>query len=252
MVKSPQNRIKRILFVPDCHHPYCDDAAWEVMINAGKHFKPDQIIVLGDFMDCYSVSTHSKDPRRIKNFETELIITNTYLDKLDALKASKKVYIMGNHEDRLDRYIADKASELCGLVSIRKLLHLDKRGWDTINYKDHCRIGKIYCTHDTGKCGPNAHSLAQNDFQANVVIGHTHRLGYVVTGNARGDAHVAAMFGWLGSFEQADYMHRIKAMREWALGFGIGYMEQSGIVHLVPVPIVNYSCIIEGRKVSRN
>jgi hypothetical protein len=85
-------------------------------------------------------------------------------------------------------------------------------------------------------------------FQHNIVIGHTHRLGYAVEGNAQGERHVTAMFGWLGDVEQIDYMHRVKAIKDWSLGFGIGYLEpKTGTVYLVPIPIVNYTCVVEGK-----
>ena len=58
------------------------------------------------------------------------------------------------------------------------------------------------------------------------------------------------MLGWLGDIEQVDYIHRIRACRDWAHGFGIGYMTSDECVHVIPVPIVKDSVIIEGRLVS--
>ncbi len=43
-------------------------------------------------------------------------------------------------------------------------------------------------------------------------------------------------------------MHRIKAIKDWTLGFGIGYLDtKTGIVYLSPVPIVKGTCMIEGK-----
>ena len=41
------------------------------------------------------------------------------------------------------------------------------------------------------------------------------------------------------------YLHRAEAKR-WPLGFGIGRMESNGVVHVTPVPIVNYKACVEG------
>jgi hypothetical protein len=83
--------------------------------------------------------------------------------------------------------------------------------------------------------------------QGNIELsGNTHRISYMVEGNAKGESHVGASFGWLGDVTKTDYMHKVKANRDWALGFGIGYLRPDGIVHIVPVPIIKYSCIIEG------
>jgi hypothetical protein len=71
---------------------------------------------------------------------------------------------------------------------------------------------------------------------------------YVVEGTALGEAKLSATFGWLGNREKVDYMQRGKVMKDSALGFGVGYVHpRSGCVYLTPVPIVNYTCVVEGR-----
>lgn len=244
------SKLEPILFIPDTHVPYHDKRAFELVLKVGKALKPKHLIVLGDFGDFYAVSAHDKNPERAQNLSYEVEEINKALDKLDSLGASNKQFIEGNHENRLERYLQTEAPELFDMVKVDKLFALKERGWKYTPYKSHSKIGKLYLTHDTGKAGATAHTAALNDFQDNVVIGHTHRLAYTVTGNAKGIPHVAAMFGWLGDANQADYMHRIKAMRDWALGFGYGYLEPAtGNVYLVPVPIVNYGCVVNGKKV---
>lgn len=241
-------KLKRVLFVPDTHRPYHDKRACKLVMNVAKDVGVDCLVIGGDYADFYSVSSHSRNPNRARNLEYEVDSVNEGLDEFDALKPGHKIFIAGNHEDRLERYLQDKAPELFNMVKIEKLFKLKERGWDYIPYKDHVRIGKLYVTHDTGKAGKFAHYSALEDFQHSVVINHTHRMGYAVVGNASGAAHVGAMFGWLGDSNQVDYMHRIKAKRDWALGFGFGYLDPSnGNVYLDPVPIVNYTCVVNGK-----
>lgn len=243
-------RLQRVLFIPDCHIPYHDVRAFECMLKAAHEFKPDKVVLLGDFLDCYSVSDFSKDPARGYKFKDELNAGSAALSNLGDLGAKEKIYIFGNHEDRLDRFIADKAPQLHGLVSIENSLALKARGWKTISYKDHFKLGELFITHDTGRSGRYAIYQSMADFGDNVIIGHTHRLSYVVEGTARGTAHVGASFGWLGDFNKVNYMHTIRAKRDWAHGFGIGYMEPgTGVVHVQPVPIVNGKCVLEGKLV---
>jgi hypothetical protein len=84
-------------------------------------------------------------------------------------------------------------------------------------------------------------------FMHSVVTGHAHRLQYVVEGDATGGARVSALFGWLGDIEQIEYMSRARAMRDWAQGFGIGYLDPTTQnVHLVPVPVVERKVVVEG------
>jgi len=67
--------------------------------------------------------------------------------------------------------------------------------------------------------------------------------GFIVGGGY----HVGASFGWLGDYRRIDYRHRMRACRDWVLGFGVGYLLPSGVVFVVPVPIINYSAVVEGQ-----
>lgn len=239
--------MKKFLIIPDVHVPYEDRSAWKLLLKAGKFFKPDTIVTLGDFVDMYAVSAHDKDPNRVRSLQEELDYAKEKLDELDELDASHKVFLAGNHEDRLSRYLMQKAPELFNTIRIEELLDLKKRGWTYVKYKDYYRIGKLNFTHDTGKSGPNAVGAALNDFQSNVVIGHIHRIGVVYGGDARGHSHVAISPGWLGDVKAVDYMHRVKANRDWHLGFATGYMDSEGVIHVQAIPIINYKCVLEGK-----
>lgn len=239
--------LQRLLLVPDTHAPYHDKRAWALMIRAATDFKPDLLVCIGDFIDCYSVSSHSKSPTRARRLPEEIASALALLDQLDGLEASRKIYVEGNHEDRLRRYINDEAPELFGLIDIPRLLRLPSRGWEFVRYRDDVRIGKVYFTHDVGTSGRYATYKALDTYQHSVVIGHLHRIQYAVEGNAVGEFKLAAQFGWLGDRSKIDYMQKARVHKETALGFGIGYVDpKSGYVYLVPVPIVNYTCCVEG------
>lgn len=241
-------KLEKILFVPDTHIPYHDKKAWELMLEAMKSFKPDHVIVGGDFIDNYAVSSHNKNPNRSLLLEQEVNDTKKELDRLKALGAKNNVFVSGNHEDRLERYLMTKAPELFNFISTDKVLELKQKGFKYIPYKETYKLGKLNVTHDTGTAGLYAHYKALDVYQHNIVINHTHRIGYTVQGSATNDRHVAAMFGWLGDVEQVDYMHKVKARKDWSLGFGIGYLDpKTGNVYLVPIPIVNYTCLVEGK-----
>ena len=147
------SKIDVALVVPDCHHPYADDRAWNLLIDVGKALRPDRV--------------------------------------------------------------------------------------------NYLRVGKMNYSHcvDPRTCGPNAHRQARSSFDGNIVIGHTHRMADIYEGNARGRAKVGAMLGWLGDASKVDYMHRIKAKRDWQLGFGIVYTEPNGNAHLRKIPIVDYRIV---------
>lgn len=241
-------KLEPLLVVSDCHIPYHDKRAFELMLKAAADLKPKHIYIIGDFMDFYSVSDHSKDPNRALNLGKEVDAGHVALDRLDALGAAHRTYIGGNHEDRLTRYLQNKAPELFNIVSIPDLLHLRKRGWKYVPYKDDCQLGKLNFTHDVGVAGRMALFQCLDTYQHSIVTGHSHRLGYIVEGNAKGEHKLSAQFGWLGDAKAVDYMAKAKVNKNWALGFGIGYYNPpTGVVYMTPVPIVKYTCVVGGK-----
>lgn len=249
---TPQPDLKKALIIGDPHRPYHDKRAWDLVLQVGHWFKPYHLGCIGDFADFYTVSSHSKDPNRALKLDEELKDIKTGLDELDALNAKEKFFIGGNHEDRLQRYLQDKAPELFNLIDVPKLFKLEERGWTYTPYKQDRKLGKLNLTHDIGSAGRYSTYKALDMYQHSVVTGHTHRLSYIVEGNVVGEHKLSASFGWLGDVEKIDYMHRAKAKKDWALGFGVGYINPAtGIAYLTPVPIVVakgvYSCVVNGR-----
>lgn len=158
-----------------------------------------------------------------------------------------RVHVTGNC-DRLRRYLQDKAPELFEVVDIPSLLNLNTRHWEYIPYRKHIKIGKVYFTHDVGASGRNAAFRALDKYKHGVVTGHTHKINYIVEGNLAGDTQLSVILGWLGDATQIDYVQEAKAIRDSALGFGVGYRNLSNDhIYITPVPIVKYSCVVEGK-----
>lgn len=236
--------MKKILFVPDTHAPAHDERAVRVVESVINDWEPDILVVGGDWADNLAASDHAKTRAGLLNVKDELLAAATRLETLSR-GIKERHFIMGNHETRLERYIAKKAPELDGLLDIADLLCLQK--WTSITpYNETLKLGKLNITHDVGKAGQNAHRSAAQSYMGSAIIGHTHRMAYDVIGRQAGPPVVAAMFGWLGDYRKVEYLHRAEAKR-WPLGFGIGRMEPNGVVHVTPVPIVNYKACVEGR-----
>jgi hypothetical protein len=242
------SRLKTVLLVPDCHHPYADRDAWELMLDVARDIQPEVLVCIGDFADFYAVSFHSKDPGRRLVFREEIEYVRERRQELDDLGAKEKEFIEGNHEYRFTRYLMDKAPEMFGVVATDSLLQLTENGWNFTPYRQHVQRGKLHYTHDTGSAGKYAVYRNLDTYGHSVVAGHTHRLAYIVEGNAKGDVRLSASFGWLGDVDRVDYMHRAKAARDWALGFGVGYEDtHTGHTFWVPIPIVDKRCVVNGK-----
>lgn len=238
--------LRRILFVPDTHRPYHCPHAWATMLAGARRFAPHVIVILGDFADFYAVSSHDKNPGRMASLADEVADVNVGLDELAALGAEEVYYVEGNHEWRLARYIAKNAAALHGLSGLtpRELFRIDERGFHWTDYMHSMKLGHITVTHDVGEAGIYAVKRARDAAEGNIVIGHIHSMGLHYSGTATGVVRVGAAFGWLGSAKAGDYIHAMKRARNWTHGFGIGFMEDDGTVHLQAVPIINGRCVV--------
>lgn len=238
---------QKIVFIPDTHVPYHDRDAFRLALKVVKKFRPHMLVILGDFADFYSVSQHEKDPNRRISLIEEVAVVKEKLDELTAAcpRKTRRIYVSGNHEYRLDRYIRDKAPDLFGLTTVDAILELNESGWEYVPYKDYIKIGNLLISHDTGSAGMNAHRRSLSDAGSgnSVVIGHTHRMSWESKTTAEGDFVSAAMFGWLGNAEEIDYMHKTK-VNNWVHGLGLGYLMPNGTVVTRPIPFVNNECVL--------
>lgn len=240
-------KLTSMLAISDVHAPFHDKRAVETVLKVARDLRPGILIINGDFADFLSVSGHRKDPNEERDLKRELGGCNAVLDAIDAAVGKCiKVFVGGNHEDRLPRYLADNAPALANMLQIGELLQLEKRGYAYTPYKDWTKIGKLHVTHESGRSGKHAHLATLAYFQGNVIQGHTHRIAVAYSGNARGDKHVCAMFGHLADEKKIGYAYKAQMRADWQHGFGVGYFEPNGNVHLQAIPIVNYRCVVNG------
>lgn len=240
--------LDRILVIPDVHRPYHSKKSWNVMLKAAKRFAPNKIIVLGDFLDMFSLSDHDKDPRRMRHFSEEVASGREGLEELENLKPQVKIFQAGNHEYRLDRYLMRKAPELVDFVSVEKALKLKENGWKYQPYMTHGRVGKLYYTHDAGHAGVHAVHHTGQAFNKSIVFGHCHRLAVSYFGSVTGERHFSASLGWLGDEKEAQYLPESKKAA-WQHGFGLVRAQKNGNIHIQLVPIVDSRCVLEGQLV---
>lgn len=244
--------LETVLIVPDTHIPYHDQQAFALLLKVGRVIRPKHLIVLGDFWDFYAVSSHDKDPKRALEFESEIKAGQTALRQLKNLGATNNVFIAGNHEHRLIRYMQKKAPELHEVLTLPRVLDLHGLGFKYVPYKQSYIMGHMRYTHDVGPSGKHAAAKSMEAMGRNTVIGHCHRMEYNVQGTLDGDRHVGISLGWLGDLDAIEYMARDKVAKDWTLGFGIGHYDtQTEYTTIVPTPVLpGYHCVVNGKKVT--
>ena len=116
-------KTQRVIVLNDIHIPYHDQKSLAIALAYMKDNKPDVIILNGDIIDCYSVSSYRKDPARLQTFQDEINETKAFLAYLrETFKKARIYYTMGNHEKRIEKQIMDKL----GKVWLRKPANISK------------------------------------------------------------------------------------------------------------------------------
>lgn len=197
-------KITKYLIGSDFHCPWFDAAAVKIFLDIGSQFRPDQVILAGDFQDVYLPSKYRKSPHKLFTFiDDELEKGRELLSKIEKLKAKKYYYLEGNHEFRLTADVFDKIGYLSRYLNPRELLKIPK-GWAYLPYgkKCHVDIPNLVVTHGV-KCPKHSAYNYLINYQTSVLFGHTHRTQTYSMTNYRGEVLTAFNIGWLGDPETA-------------------------------------------------
>lgn len=141
--------VHRVLVISDLHIPYHDERAIQLAVRAGRERSCDTILINGDMMDFYAMSSWETDPRK-RNLVGEVNAGRLFLQSLrEYFPRARIVLKEGNHEERWERYLIKKAPDLLGLpeFSWQSVFHLDKYRIEHVGERKPIRIGKLIVIH---------------------------------------------------------------------------------------------------------
>jgi predicted phosphodiesterase len=124
--------LKTILIGSDLHDKEADPFVLGVFLDTAKRIQPDIIVLNGDMFDEYEFSKFDQDPRQINLKERYDFMREKFFKPLrKACPKAQIDFIMGNHEFRILRHMADRTPNLRSLmdlmgISLSKLLGLDE------------------------------------------------------------------------------------------------------------------------------
>lgn len=137
------------LWMSDIHCPFHDSSAINSVVKEAKRQKIAGIILAGDVFDFYAISQWQKDPRK-RDFKHELGIGREFLGWLrQQFPKARKVFKLGNHEERLETFLQVKAPELLDLdeVQLAEITHATKHGYEVIGEKRPFKLGNLFGLH---------------------------------------------------------------------------------------------------------
>lgn len=181
----------KTLVVGDCHVTNEQNLSrFKALGNYCVEKTPDNIIFIGDFLTLSCLSEWDRDKRKVmegQRYALEIKSGNLALDlffeRIKHIRNYKPniVYICGNHEDRLTRFL-EKDPTFYGSISLENDLKLKERSITFIPYKKSIEIKGTVFIHVpidvTGKPirGVSITRKALQLYQKSCVFGHTHRL----------------------------------------------------------------------------
>ena len=145
------------------------------------------VVIIGDFLTFNSLSAWDRDKRLLmegRRLSKEIEAGKSAIEKItERAKESGTacVYIEGNHEYRLTRYIETHPELADGNFTVPSMLSLESLGWEWVPYRNYRVIHGVHFTHiPFGKVreisGKDICSKAELVTTSSVVFGHTHEL----------------------------------------------------------------------------
>jgi UDP-2,3-diacylglucosamine pyrophosphatase LpxH len=180
-------RFKTILAASDFHDVEVDEFCLSVFLDTAARVQPDVIVLNGDVFDCYEFSSFSIDPRKydIKG-RFEFVRDRIFKPLRNACPDAQIDLIMGNHEHRILRLLADRSpafkilADLMGLT-FSTLLGLDD--WE-INLISKSDLAAYNAKETKAEANKNYkvyyntvvfNHIADDGFGMSTVTGHTHK-----------------------------------------------------------------------------
>lgn len=223
---------------------------WQVF----KWFKPDVVDVLGDWDDQNSCSRFSEGkPDEVNN----KLSLNTgkiqdFFGKLRGNNLDRQIHAaLGNHEIRVDEYIAKNAPALEGLITPETLWKTDTYGVELSYYQNppvH-RFGDIYVHHGLYAVKDAGASVKKmvDEFNVSCIVGHSHRLGtYNQTFELKNETLRGYEIGHMADIKSSGMNYT--ALKNWQAGFAVGIIEDGVYPHIQLIQISPENTCVVGTK----
>lgn len=242
----------RFLIYPDAHIPAHNRRLFWAVLNFAADFKPHVNIAIGDWNDIFGLSRHPKPLRAITRPQDEFDEGKRVWDELmDVSGATWGYMILGNHEDRIYRFLQEFCPALGSIVTANNREPLNFHNLMGFTPQDNTTF--LYGVEERGgfeggmvinndfnlhhgimvKPLPGYSALSDmNKWQWNIGHGHTHRAGMAAVGDLR-----CYEFGHLVDMDHSYLAYARKMFPNWAPGLAAGVVH-NGKAYITPIPVI--------------
>lgn len=139
---------KRVAIFSDIHVPFHSIDCITSAIDFCKKEKPDALLLNGDTIDFFRLSRFIKDPRK-RSFKQELDTFRALIDVFKKELDCKIIFKLGNHEERYEHFLFEKAKELVGVeeFEFENIIKARASGIDIVSDKRVIKLNDLFDIH---------------------------------------------------------------------------------------------------------
>jgi predicted phosphodiesterase len=187
-----------ILLISDLHIPYHDIDAVTIALEYGVREQVNTIVINGDMLDFCRISRFETDFSK-RSVKQEFDSAKNFLRVLRQVFPSAEIYwIKGNHDQRYEKYLFQKASEIWDdpYFKLEERLRLNEERVHLVDDKILVKAGKLAITHGhhifKGIFTPVSPARgAYMKAKQSVIVGHLHRPSHHPESDMEGNINAA-------------------------------------------------------------
>lgn len=183
MQRRESDHAVRFVYLPDPHGTFCDWEAAECGFAFTRRHRPNVVVVGGDVVDFYQLSRFDKNPERALDLPNDLAAGSRFLAGVRrAAPHARLVYLQGNHEARLGRWLWGPGAAILKLpeISVPRLLEVSRHGARYVE-EGVWTLGRLTFKHGQfvrSRSGLSARAELDREGTSGC-SGHTHRIAEV-------------------------------------------------------------------------
>ena len=212
----------KFAFISDIHIPYEDKESVRGVLNFIYKLKPEYLILGGDLMDFYELSRFDKSPERRGTLQLEIDRCRAYLQEMRKnLPKTKMIFIEGNHENRLKRWLVSNPDvHSLRSLSVSSLLGLEELD---IEYMDEFIYKNFLFKHGNFITRYTANKELVHEGMSGL-SGHTHKMQVAYQTD-----RISTKGWWVnGHLCDPNQAHYGPKRKDWQQGFTLVSFEPKG------------------------
>tara|TARA_R110002020_G_scaffold468324_2_gene692527 strand:- start:451 stop:1212 length:762 start_codon:yes stop_codon:yes gene_type:complete len=188
----------------DIHGPWLNQRRLDLVLDIAQDLDCSHIIINGDCLDFYHLNSYGP-----KHADVQTILEDEIYWGQEFLKSLRKrfpkkgiIFLFGNHEYRLDRFIMKHCPAFWNFLKLEKMLNLEDLNIEWLPYNERYQIEKtqLFVQHSPPSYSDNlANTSMKKKMDQDHIWNCAHRTDMVARTGSSGKIYTSYINGWFGS-----------------------------------------------------